>query len=100
MLDYIHGQYSQPLQLADLATALNMSVAYVSHLFSMTVGVTFHVYLEQLRLTKAKELLRDPLNRIGEVAYAVGYTNPDHFRKVFRTHVGVSPGTWRDRLDQ
>ena len=95
MLDYIHGHYSHPMQLADLAAALNLNAAYVSDLFSTTVGVTFHHYLEELRLARAKELLQDPRKQVCEVARAVGYTNPNHFRSVFTARVGTPPSAWR-----
>ena len=95
MLDYIQRHYSHPLQLSDLAATFNLNAAYVSDLFSTTLGVTFHHYLEELRLAKAKELLRDPRQRVCEVARAVGYTNPNHFRNVFSARVGRSPTAWR-----
>ena len=95
MLDYIHEHYSEPIQLNDLAAATHLNASYACSLFSMTTGVTFHHYLENLRLTKAKDLLRDPVRRISEVAYAVGYANPNHFRNVFTDRVGLSPSAWR-----
>lgn len=95
MLDYLCQNYASPLQLQDLARAMKLNPAYVSYLFSSTTGVTFHHYLEGLRLARAKELLRDPLRRISEIAQAVGYANPNHFRSVFRARVGVSPSSWR-----
>ena len=95
MLDYIHQHYSHPVELQDLAAAMNLNASYVSSLFSTTLGVTFHHYLEELRLARAEELLRDPVNRVSEVAYAVGYSNPGHFRNVFTTRVGLPPSAWR-----
>ncbi|MGD0614986.1 MAG: AraC family transcriptional regulator [Verrucomicrobiota bacterium] len=96
MLDYIHEHYCSPIQLDDLARAVNMNADYVSNLFSATMGMTFHRYLEDLRLARAKSLLRDPLKRVCEVAYAVGYPNPNHFRNVFKTRVGMPPSAWRE----
>jgi AraC-like DNA-binding protein len=95
MLNYIHEHYSRPLQLTDLAAALELNAAYVSDLFSTAVGVTFHRYLEEFRIAKAKELLRDPRKRVCEVARAVGYSNPNHFRNVFNARVGEPPSAWR-----
>jgi YesN/AraC family two-component response regulator len=54
ILDYIHEHYSCPIQLGDLAAVMNMNTAYISSLFHTTTGVTFHHYLEELRLAKAK----------------------------------------------
>ena len=97
MLAYVHRHYSRPMHLADVAAALRMNVAYLSALFSNTTGVTFHAYLEQVRLAKAKALLRDPSQRVSEVAYAVGYANPNYFRDAFKARIGTAPSVWRTR---
>ena len=95
MLDYVHQHYLRPISLDDLASAMNMNASYLSALFSQTTGVTFHHFLEEVRLSKARELLRDPRNRIGEVARAAGYASPDAFRHAFKAHEGLSPDAWR-----
>jgi AraC-like DNA-binding protein len=95
MLDYVHQHYLHPISLDDLASAMNMNASYLSTLFSHTTGVTFHQFLEEVRLSKARELLRDPRNRIGEVARAAGYASPDAFRHAFKSHEGLSPEAWR-----
>lgn len=95
MLDYIHQHYSHSVELHDLAASMNLNGSYVSSLFSTTLGVTFHHYLEEFRLARAKDLLRDSVKRVSEVAYAVGYSNPNHFRNVFTTRVGLPPSAWR-----
>jgi two-component system response regulator YesN len=81
--------------LGDLASAMKMNASYLSALFSQTTGVTFHHFLEEVRLFKAKELLRDPRNRVGEAAYAAGYASPDAFRHSFKAHERLSPEAWR-----
>jgi transcriptional regulator GlxA family with amidase domain len=96
MLDYMHQHYQRPMALRDVATILRMNASYLSSLFSRTMGVTFHHYLDELRLARAEELLRDPRARVCEVACAVGYASPNHFRIVFKTHEGVSPSAWRE----
>jgi two-component system response regulator YesN len=95
MLDFVHHHYHRPISLEDLASAMRMNASYLSALFSQTTGVTFHQFLEEVRLSKAKELLRDPRNRIGEVACAAGYASPDSFRHAFKAHERLSPEAWR-----
>jgi AraC-like DNA-binding protein len=95
MLDFVHQHYHRPISLEDLASAMRMNASYLSALFSQTTGVTFHQFLEEVRLSKAKELLRDPRNRIGEVACAAGYASPDSFRHAFKAHERLSPEAWR-----
>jgi two-component system response regulator YesN len=47
---------------------MKTNASYLSALFSQTTGVTFHEFLEEVRLSKAKELLRDPRKREAAVA--------------------------------
>jgi AraC-like DNA-binding protein len=96
MLDHLHAHYQYPMGLADVAAALKMNASYLSSLFSTTMGVSFHCYLGELRLLKAKELLRDPAWHVCEVAAATGYSSPNHFNNVFKASVGLSPSTWRE----
>ena len=95
MRDYVHQHYLHPITLDDLASAMKRNASYLSALFSQTTGVTFHHFLEEVRLSKARELLRDPRNRVGEVARAAGYASPDAFRHAFKAHEGLSPEAWR-----
>lgn len=96
MLDYLQSHYQRPIQLADVAKALKMNTCYLSSLFSATTGVTYHRYLEGLRLARAKELLADPVMNICEVASATGYTSSATFCRTFKARTGLSPRAWRD----
>jgi AraC-like DNA-binding protein len=95
MVAYVHEHYQRQMSLGVVAAALKMNAAYLCHLFSRTLGVTFHQYLTELRMTKAKELLREPHRRVCEVACAVGYASADQFRHSFKAHAGVAPSAWR-----
>lgn len=95
MLDFIHQHYQRPMALRDVAAELCMNASYLSDLFSKTMGLTFHRYVDELRLAKAKGLLSDPRICVCEVACAVGYASANHFRSVFKAHEGVSPSVWR-----
>jgi two-component system response regulator YesN len=95
MLDYARQHSNRPITLDDLATEMKMNASYLSALFSQTTGMTFHRFLEEVRLSKAKEMLRDPRNRIGQVAGAAGYGSPDAFRHAFKSREGLSPEAWR-----
>ena len=95
MADYVHQHYHRPISLDELASTMKRNASYLSALFSQTTGVTFHQFLEEVRLSKARELLRDPRNRVREVARAAGYASPDSFRHAFKAHEGFSPEAWR-----
>lgn len=95
MVGYIQQHGHCQIRLGELASAMKMNASYLSALFSQTTGMTFHRFLETVRLARAKELLRDPRNRIGEVANATGYASPDAFRHAFKAIEGLSPEAWR-----
>lgn len=58
----------------------------------------FKTYLTEVRVEKARELLRDPTRNVSEVAYAVGYASENRFRIAFKRVTGLSPTSWRDTL--
>lgn len=95
MLDYVRWHYHLPVHLDDVAAALGRNPCYLCSLFSRKVGTTFHRYLEDLRLARAKELLEDPRRSVCEVAYAVGYTDANYFRQAFKVNTGCAPSAWR-----
>jgi transcriptional regulator GlxA family with amidase domain len=97
VVDFVLQHYSRPFSLGDLALAMNMNVCYLSDLFSHTTGMTFHRFVEELRLAKARELLCDPRSQVCEVACAVGYASADRFRSVFKARIGIAPSAWRER---
>lgn len=96
MIDYLHAHYRSPMQLGDVASAMRMNPSYLSSVFSKTMGVTFHHYLEELRLERSKELLKIPTLHICEIACDSGYASAGHFWRVFKSRTGLSPRAWRD----
>ena len=59
-------------------------------------GMSVTPYLRALRLQKAEELLLNSALSVAEVAYAVGFDNPQYFSRVFSEEKGVSPSSFRD----
>lgn len=75
-----------------------MNAAYLSDLFSRTVGLSFKTCLTEVRMEKARELLSDPATNISQVASAVGYASGNRFRIAFRNVTGLAPRMWRETL--
>ena len=59
-------------------------------------GISVTPYLRTLRLQKAEELLKHSALSVAEVAYAVGFDNPQYFSRVFSEEKGVSPSSFRE----
>jgi AraC-like DNA-binding protein len=81
--------------LAEVARTVGLSQAQFYRSFKISTGVPPYQWQLNLRIAKAKELLRDGVLPIAEIALATGFAEQSHFSRVFRKAVGVSPGAWQ-----
>lgn len=90
MVEEIRSSYAKKLGLESFAENYHMTPQYLSNLFTKEMGKTFSEYLRQVRIERAKELLRTTDMKIYEVACAVGYPDQKYFSKVFREYTNIS----------
>jgi two-component system response regulator YesN len=96
--DYIDHHYMESeLSLNEVAAHVNLSSSHFSVVFSKEACQTFKEYLTEIRIKKAKELLRTTALRSADIAYQVGYSDPHYFSHVFRKVTGLSPNEFRSR---
>lgn len=94
---YIMSHFSSPdLNLIQVAESVHMSPSYFSSMFSHETGETFIEYLTNMRIEKAKELLRTSNMRTTDIAFEVGYNSTNHFYKMFKRIVKQSPKDFRN----
>lgn len=84
------------LSLRTIAQEHALTVSHLCTLFSHALGVPFRTYLKNWRLHKARALLRDESLSIKEIAYRVGYNDPNRLRLEFKDVTGHSPRAWRE----
>lgn len=90
-LDAIQSGYGGKLSQKGLAQQLGISPEYFSYLFSTHVGETFSSFLRRYRIRQALLLYqRDDVDR-KSVPYAVGFSDPKYFNRVFRELTGKTP---------
>jgi two-component system response regulator YesN len=95
---YIEQHYTNPeLSLNEVAVQVNLSASHFSVVFSQETGQTFKEYLTEMRIGKAKELLRMTSLRSADIAYQVGYNDPHYFSSVFKKNTGLSPIEFRSQ---
>ena len=94
-ISYVTAHLQEDLSLEEISLHCNVSHYYLSHLFRKETGTTVTAFVKKARIDRAMALLRDPRLTIAEVAYAVGYQDPNYFSKSFRSYVGVSPTEFR-----
>ena len=85
--DYIQTNYSKPISLNEVASALDVNPAYLSSIFKSERGEPYSKYLLRLRMERAALLLRThTATKIGDIACEVGYTEPSFTRlPIFHT---------------
>jgi YesN/AraC family two-component response regulator len=97
-LAYIRESYWTDLGLEGVARHCFVSGRHLSRLFSERLGVSFTTLLTDTRIGRAKELLRDPAQRVQNVAGLVGYDNYRYFNHVFKKVTGMTPTAYRRSL--
>ena len=93
---YIDSHYADTnLSLPEVAGQANLSPSHFCTVFSQETGQTFKEYLTEIRITRARELLRTTSLKSFEIADQIGYSDPHYFSYVFRKHTGLSPTEFR-----
>lgn len=91
----IDQNISAPLREEDLANACQYSPTYFSRLFHNVMGVTLKQYIIKKRLDLACGLLTSDREKISSVATSAGFKDVSYFSRVFKKHIGCSPGEFR-----
>ena len=93
--DYIREHYQENISLEEMAKLVDLNPVYLSVLFKRSTGVNFNDYLTNIRITKAKTMLKDTNESIAVIAEEVGYANAKYFSQLFSKVVGINPTVYR-----
>ncbi len=97
MLTYVDKGFKRSPTVSELAKLIGRSRSHVLKLFRKNLGTSPKSYIIDCQLQEARELLLSTTLRIAEVGQAVGLSDPYHFSKLFRRHVGIAPSEFRQR---
>lgn len=81
--------------LEKVSMIAGFSPTYFSQLFRKETGKGFQDFLLEIKIQKAKEMLRDTRKTVHEIARDVGYADTKHFSKTFQKKTGVKPNEFR-----
>lgn len=95
IIEYIEANYNKDISLNDVACNSNLSSGYVCKIFKEGIGKSYTQYISELRVEKAKELLKETKLTVKDIAFSSGFNNIQTFNRTFKKYVGVSPGQYR-----
>ena len=81
--------------VAYCATELNLSANYFGDLIKKETGKSAHEFIQLKLIGVAKERMFDTSKSVSEIAYGLGFKYPQHFTRVFKQQVGMSPLEYR-----
>ena len=98
---YIDEHFTENgLSLIIIADAMQVSVQYLTSYFKKHQKTTLLKFITQKRIELAKELLKSSSQTINDIALMVGYTDASVFNKVFKKSENITPGKYREALNE
>ena len=94
LIEFMTEHYHHQITLDTLASSIKISPNYLCTLFKEVTNKTPTEYLLNIRINKAKELLKDGLS-VTEVSSVVGFNDIYYFSKCFKKYSGLSPSQYK-----
>ena len=100
VMQYILTSPADPLTVTALAARAGLSERTFARRFKEETGLTPAAYVETSRIQAARVQLETSGDGIEQIAFQVGFQNPERMRRAFQRHVGVSATEYRDRFQR
>lgn len=97
VLQFINEHYQEAVTNEQLAAVAHLSKSYFMAAFKKATGTSAMLYVNQLRLRSAREMLSEGASSISQIAYLCGFRNLSNFNRQFRRAYGSSPAEFRKR---
>lgn len=92
---YLIDNLSNKIDISALACEMNLNPVYCGALFKKIEGISIAQYVNQMRIQKATELLREGTSTVSEVAELCGFNDAYYFSRVFKQIMHTSPTKYR-----
>lgn len=99
-IKYINERLSLNISLEQTAKAVHVNPVYLSKLFKDETGKNFIDYVTDIRLDKAKEMLRSGVCSIKEITSETGYSDQNYFSRLFKRKFGITPTEFKKNMDK
>ncbi|OCT15219.1 hypothetical protein A8709_14045 [Paenibacillus pectinilyticus] len=92
---FIDDNLSSSLSIQQLSAYLNITERHLSRLFAKQIGQSFSHYVQERRVRKSMELLRETDWTLSHIAQETGFESVHYYTRVFNRKIGVPPGKFR-----
>lgn len=91
IIKYIDEHISEPITLTTASNHIGLTKEYTSHIFKKETGKNVTEYINERKLTIAKEMILETKYSLSHISERVGYENYSYFSKIFKERYGISP---------
>jgi len=95
IFSYLNSNYREELDFEKMARDLQISYSYIRKIVKSVTGKSVLDYINSLRISESKRLLRQTDMTIAEIALNLGYNNVQSFNRFFKKYEGITPGEFR-----
>ena len=95
VIEYMNDEHCSDYSLDEAASLANISRYHFIRVFKAFTGKTPYNYMMDIKIEKAKKMLKCTPDNITSIAAALGFSSPAHFNSVFKRKTGVSPQKYR-----
>ncbi len=90
-ISFIRNHFQSDISITDIADAAGIGERYLRKLFTKYLNLSPLDYLNQVRINKAIEFLRNTEKSIKEICFICGFKSPQYFSRIFKQQIGVTP---------
>ena len=98
-LRYLHDHFAEPLDVSVISPQFGYTREHFTRLFRKRKGISPGQYIQDLRLDKAKELLRTTALSLDAVAESSGLRSANYLCRQFKQRLGMTPRAYKQSLD-
>ena len=93
--EYIETRYEENIRIEEICQAYGYSKSFLCRFFKEHTGEGLSEYANKIKMTKAKELLRDETLNITQISSKLSFENPQYFARSFKRLFGMTPTEWK-----
>lgn len=99
-VDYINKHYTQTIRVSKLAEKVHLSESHLLRLFKSQIGMSIKDYITQVRIEKAKKVLKYTGHSIATISTMTGFNDQSHFTRIFKKQTQLTPKAYRESIHE